>query len=178
MRLYGGLDWFSSAADRNGTATVPAAAPRSVRDLVESLGVPHVEIGAVLVDGEAVDLDRLVTSGTRVAVYPPIHDLAPARAVWPEPPDPRRFVADVHLGTLARLLRLLGFDTWYAPDADDQALTERAVGEERILLSRDRELLMRRVIVHGYCPRSHDPDEQLEEIITRYALANRVPFAG
>lgn len=177
VRLYGGLEWFCSAADRNGTATVPAGAPRSVKDLVESLGVPHVEIGAVLVDGEAVDLGLLVTAGTRVAVYPPVHDLAPARSVWPEPPDPRRFVADVHLGTLARLLRLLGFDTWYAPDVDDQALAERAVGEERILLSRDRQLLMRRVIAHGYCPRSHDPDEQLDEVVTRYALAGRVrPF--
>lgn len=177
VRLYGDLDWFCSEVGRHGTASVPLGETRSVKDLIESLGVPHVEVGAVLIDGANVGLDTLISSAARVAVYPPLDDLAPLPRLWPDPPDPRRFVADVHLGTLARRLRLLGFDTWYATDADDADLAERAVEDERVLLTRDRRLLMRRVLVHGYCPRSSDPDEQLTEVVTRYDLADRArPF--
>lgn len=177
VRLYGDLSWFCSEVDRHGTTSVPFGAPRSVKDLIESLGVPHVEVGAVLIDGRSVAFDVLVDAPARVAVYPPLHDLAPTPGLWPEPPEPRRFVADVHLGTLARRLRLLGFDTWYATDADDADLAARAVADNRVLLTRDRRLLMRRVIRHGYCPRSSDPDEQVEEVVTRYGLASRAePF--
>lgn len=177
MRLYGDLGWFCGDVDRDGTVSMTVGAPRSVKDLVESLGVPHVEVGVVLVDGQDVGFDHLVPPATRIAVYPPLLDLTPSGSVWPAPPEPRRFVADVHLGTLARLLRLLGFDTWYAIDADDGDLVERAIADGRILLSRDRRLLMRRVVTHGYCPRSSDPDEQLDEVAARYDLAGRVrPF--
>jgi uncharacterized protein len=83
-------------------------------------------------------------------------------------------VLDGHLGTLARRLRLLGFDAWYRTDASDAVLAEVAVLDDRILLTRDRGLLMRRVIEHGYLPRSDDPDAQLDEVVLRYDLADRV----
>lgn len=173
VRLYGDLAWFVDAADRDGRAALPLGGRRSVKDLLESSGLPHVEIGGLLVDGEPASLDVLVEGGSRLAVYPPLHDLAPPVSSWPEPPEPRRFVADVHLGTLARRLRLLGFDTWYRTDADDPELAGVAVTEDRILLTRDRGLLMRRVIEHGYCPRSPDPEAQLREVASRYGLAER-----
>lgn len=149
--------------------------PRSVKDLVESVGIPHPEVGLVLVDGAPVAFDHLMHGGERVAVYPPFHGLALAaeQGVWPQPPEPRRFVLDVHLGTLARRLRLLGFDTWYRSDTDDLELAAIAVDEDRILLTRDRQLLMRRSIVHGYCPRADDPAAQLDEVVGRYGLADR-----
>ena len=154
---------------------VPFGQPRSVKDLVESVGIPHPEIGLLLVDGVAVDFDHRLTGGERVAVYPPFCELVPdADAdLWHAPPEPCRFVLDVHLGTLARRLRLLGFDSWYRTDADDAELARVAVDEQRILLTRDRELLMRRVIQHGYCPRSDDPEEQAIEVVRRYGLAER-----
>jgi uncharacterized protein len=154
---------------------VPVGEPRSVKDLVESVGVPHPEIDLLLVDDEPVGFDHLVRGGERVAVYPPLQSLRPDPGVslWPTPPEPRRFVLDVHLGTLARRLRLLGFDSWYATDADDALLAEVAVAERRILLTRDRGLLMRRAIVHGYCPRSDDPEEQAREVNDRYDLGGR-----
>ena len=148
---------------------------RSVKDLIESLGVPHTEVAAVTVDAAPVDLSDPVSGGEAVEVLPP--DVPGARRVgrWllPEPPDPRRFVLDVHLGTLARRLRLLGFDCWYRTAAEDQFLAAVAVEQARILLTRDRQLLMRREISHGYCPRSDDPDRQLTEVAERYGLATR-----
>jgi uncharacterized protein len=117
---------------------------------------------------------RLV-GGERVAVYPPFHTLADptAPSLAPPWPEPRRFVLDVHLGTLARRLRLLGFDCWYRTRADDRELAQVAVDEDRILLTRDRGLLMRREVVHGYCPRSDDPDLQAGEVVDRFGLRTR-----
>ncbi|MFP4635694.1 MAG: Mut7-C RNAse domain-containing protein [Nitriliruptoraceae bacterium] len=154
---------------------VPFGEPRSVKDLIESVGIPHPEVGLLLVEGSPVGFDHLLVGGERVAVYPPFCELAPDAAVdlWPTPPEPRRFVLDVHLGTLARRLRLLGFDSWYRTDSDDADLARLAIDEQRILLSRDRKLLMRREIVHAYCPRSDDPDEQAIEVADRYDLAER-----
>jgi uncharacterized protein len=165
---------YAELADLAGDAEVevPFGQPRSVKDLVESVGVPHPEIGLLLVGGRPVGFDHLLTGGERVAVYPPFHELTPDddSSLWPTPPEPRRFVLDVHLGTLARRLRLLGFDCWYATDTDDATLADVAVDQERILLTRDRLLLMRRVIRHGYCPRSDDPELQALEVVRRFDL--------
>lgn len=173
VRLYGDLAWFVTAAGRDGVAHLPVGSRRSAKDLLESVGLPHVEVGGVLVDGRRADLDDLVVPGTRLSVYPAGHELAPSTSADPDPPDPRRFVADVHLGTLARRLRLLGFDTWYETHADDDLLADLSVDERRILLTRDRQLLMRRRVEHGYCPRSSDPDRQLLEVVSRYDLRSR-----
>jgi uncharacterized protein len=157
-------------------ASVPFGTPRSVKDLIESIGIPHPEVALIVVDGTAVGFEHRLEGGERVAVYPPFQalDLDPVPTVWPEPPAGRSFVLDVHLGTLTRRLRLLGFDCWYRVDADDADLADVAVAEDRILLSRDRSLLMRRVIRHGYLPRSDDPDDQLAEVVRRYGLAERL----
>jgi uncharacterized protein len=151
---------------------VPVGAPRSVKDVVESIGVPHPEIALLLVDGTPVGFEALVRGGERIAAYPPFHglELTDAPALAPPWPAPRRFVLDVHLGTLTRRLRLLGFDCWYRTDTDDVELARMSVAEDRILLTRDRGLLMRREVVYGYCPRSDDPEVQAEEVIHRFGL--------
>lgn len=176
VRLYGGLDWFASDADRRGQIEVAFGTPRSVKDLIESVGVPHVEVGRIVVDGRAVDFAHLVRAGDRVAVYPSMTSMDDERLVVALA-EPVRFVADVHLGTLARRLRTLGFDTIWERDLDDHELAQIAQDDHRILLTRDRGLLMRRVVVHGYCPRSDDPDRQVEEVVARYGLAEQAaPF--
>ncbi len=169
VRLYADLADLAGGRDH----AVPANGGRSVKDLIESLGVPHTELALVLVDDEAVAPDRLVTGGERVAAYPWFGVLAPDPdvAFGPRPPRPVRFVADVHLGTLARRLRTLGFDTWWDRDADDPDLAARARDEERVLLTRDRGLLMRRSVAFGHLPRSDDPGDQLREVIARFDLA-------
>lgn len=165
LRFYGDLADLAGEVE----VAVPLGAPRSVKDAVESCGVPHPEVGLLVVDAEPVGFDHLLEGGERVAVYPPFHriDLSGVTTVTP-PPVPPRFVLDVHLGTLTRRLRLLGLDCWYRTDADDRRLAEVAVADRRILLTRDRGLLMRRVISHGYGPRSDDPEQQALEVVRRY----------
>jgi hypothetical protein len=174
IRVYGDLRVFVDA-DRDGEVRVPTGAPRSVKDVIESAGIPHPEVDLLLVDGTSVGFDHRVAGGERVTVFPAFHsiDVAPASKVRP-PAPPARFVCDVHLGRLARRLRLLGFDTWYRTDTDDDELARVAVAEQRVLLTRDRGLLMRRVIVHGYCPRSDQADTQVVEVLRRYRLTDAI----
>jgi uncharacterized protein with PIN domain len=140
---------------------------QSVKHLAESLGVPHPEIGRVLVNGQEGSLSIITQDGNQVEVYPVPNGC---------PIEPR-FLLDNHLGRLAAYLRMLGFDCLYHNDYDDQELAELIQRDERILLSRDRRLLMRNVVVHGYCPRSLEPLEQLTEVIHRFDLLKRItPF--
>jgi uncharacterized protein with PIN domain len=89
-----------------------------------------------------------------------------------------RFVADGHLGGLARKLRLLGFDVAYPKNADDRELLKVMARENRALLTRDRRLLMHGIVQHGYCPRSQNADEQTIEVVRRFDLSELIaPFA-
>lgn len=171
IRLYAELAELAGEVE----VVVPIVAPRSVKDAVEACGVPHPEVALLLVDAQPVGFDHRLEGGERVAVFPPFRsiELSGITTVTPPPVAPR-FALDVHLGTLTRRLRLLGFDCWYRADVDDDELAEVAVAEERILLTRDRGLLMRRVISHGYCPRSDDPDEQALEVVRRFRLEEQL----
>lgn len=161
---------------RGGASTpVPLTHPRSVKDAVESIGIPHTEVAAVVVDGRPAGLDDLLATGQVVVVHdcldpPPDLD----RPVQPPVPVDPTFAADVHLGTLARRLRVLGFDTWYETAVDDARLAELAVEQGRVLLSRDRGLLCRRIVRHGALVRADDPDRQVDEVVARFALSGRV----
>jgi uncharacterized protein with PIN domain/sulfur carrier protein ThiS len=172
LDLRGGL--AALARTPGDPVTVPVRESRSVKDAVESVGIPHTEVGAVAVDDEPVDWGHRLVGGERVEVHP-VEGVPPG---WPvpvaaRPPEPRRFVVDVHLGTLARRLRLLGFDTWWRNDADDPDLARRGRDEHRILATRDRQLLMRREVRHGVLVRSQDPDLQVVQVVARYGLASR-----
>ena len=152
---------------------------QTVKDLVESMGVPHTEVDLILVNGEPVRFTHRLQDGDRISVYPVFEglDIAPASLLRPRPLRVTRFVADVHLGRLARHLRLLGFDTSYRTDWTDQALADVAMGEGRILLTRDRGLLKRSAVDHGYLVRSDDPPAQLTEVLDRFDLrASLRPF--
>jgi uncharacterized protein len=176
LRLYAELAELVGAARH----LVPVTGARSVKDVVESVGVPHVEVALLLCDGEPVGFDHLVVGGERVAALPSLRHLGHdgvTTVVAPAPDEPR-FLCDVHLGTLARRLRVLGLDTRYEPDLDDADLAQLAATEGLILLSRDRGLLMRRVVTYGYLPRSEVPDDQALEVIDRFDLGSHLaPFS-
>lgn len=173
IRLYGDLTDIAWDADRGGEVHVPVDRPRSVKDAVESCGVPHTEIDLVLVNGGSVGFTEAVGPGDRVAVYPPFVELDVPSRVRPPEIAPR-FLLDVHLGRLARRLRVLGFDTAYRNDADDAELAAEAAADQRWLLTRDRGLLMRSVVTHGYLLRSLDPRLQVFEVVRRFQLTERV----
>jgi len=180
-RFYGVLNDFLLPRRRGQTIRRPLTAPRSVKDLIESLGVPHTEVGLVVIGGEAVRFEQLVGPGDRVAVYPVFRSLSLGAESLPGPPplppDRIRFVLDGHLGRLAAYLRLCGFDVAYWRVAADDALAHIAAAEGRVLLTRDRGLLKRSAVAHGAFVRSDRPRDQLVEILARFDLAGAVqPF--
>jgi uncharacterized protein with PIN domain len=152
----------------------------TVKAAIESLGVPHTEVDLVLVNGESVCFGHQVQQGDRISVYPVFEsmDISSLSKVRPEPLRRTRFVLDVHLGRLAKLLRMLGFDSLYSNDYDDDSLSRISREQSRIILTRDRELLKRSLITHGYCLRSDQPLEQLEEVLKRFDLKEKIlPFS-
>lgn len=173
LHLDGDLVELVRRRGRNGVIDVPVPSRRSVKDAIESVGVPHTEIGSISVDGVDAGWDRLLHGAEQVRAHP-ADDVASGgrRASAPPLPRPLRFVADVHLGTLARRLRVVGIDTAWRNDATDDELVACMLAEERVLLTRDRGLLMRRVVVHGALVRHDDPDHQLDEIAARFPLAS------
>jgi len=172
FRFYAELNDFV-APDRRGRESVLAcAADATVKHALESLGVPHTEVELILVDGAPVDFAHRLHDGDRVAVYPVFEafDVTPLLRLRPAPLRVTRFFADAHLGALARLLRLAGFDTRYENCIGDGELVRAAVAERRIALSRDRGLLMRRDLTHGCYVHAQQPDAQLAEVLARLDL--------
>ncbi len=144
----------------------------SIKDMIEALGVPHPEVELILVNGVSVGFDHIVGNGDRIAVYPVFEsfDVSMQIRLRPEPLRRTRFVLDVQLGTLARYLRLCGFDTLYRNDYKDAELARIAAHQERILLTRDRDVLKRRIVTRGYFVRSDRPCCQLTEVFSRFQL--------
>jgi uncharacterized protein len=147
--------------------------PASVKDTIESFGVPHTEVDMVLVNGESSDFSRLVRNGDRVSVYPVFEsiDIRPALRLRPQPLRELKFVLDVHLGRLAGYLRMLGFDTVYDNRTSDAELVRISAEQGRILLTRDRGVLKHSAVTRGYWLRETDSRRQAEEIVRRFDLA-------
>jgi uncharacterized protein with PIN domain len=179
FRFYGNLNDFLPRERRQIDIATPCARMATTKHMIEALGVPHTEVELVLVNGEAAGLDLLLEEGDRVAVYPrftrfDVANLAPAPSL---PPGRLRFVADAHLGGLARLLRMAGFDTIYDNSLRDDQVEVLAVEEERLVLTRDRDLLKRRTIAYGCYVRALKAQAQLREVFERLGLAERArPF--
>jgi uncharacterized protein with PIN domain/sulfur carrier protein ThiS len=179
FRFYAELNDFLAPGRRQRSFACPCAQAATAKHMIEALGVPHTEVALLLVNGEPAPFGRLLRSGDRVSVYPRFALLdVSALALLREPAAPiARFVADAHLGGLARMLRMAGFDTLYDNHIDDGAIEALAASEARVVLTRDRELLKRRSIVHGRYVRALRPDAQLLEVVERFGLAARAaPF--
>jgi uncharacterized protein len=140
---------------------------QSLKHLIESIGVPHTEFERVLVNGQLVESNNRLQDGDQVTVYP---DNSPLR-------DEPCYVLDNHLGQLATYLRMLGFDCLYRNDYQDEELSMISSQEGRVLLTRDRRLLMRKAIRRGYCIHQTDPRLQATEVLRRFKLFGQVkPF--
>lgn len=160
LRFAAALRMFLAPRHRSGQVRVAHDATSSLGHVVESLGVPLPEVGSLVVNG----------SPRRPAYRPAAGDVAEVCAVRrPQPLPSARFVLDVHLGTLARRLRLLGVDTAYGNDRDDDALIEQANSERRVLLTQDRGLLRRRKLWLGGYVRGPRPEAQLHDVLDRFA---------
>jgi uncharacterized protein len=178
-RFYAELGDFLPAGRRQVAFAHPVKDHTSVKDLIESLGVPHTEVDLILVNGDSVDFSYRVHDGDRISVYPVFEsfDITPLVRVRPQPLREPRFVLDTHLGKLAGYLRLLGFDTLYRNDYADPQLVQISHWERRILLTRDRGVLKHRLVTHGHYMRETDPVRQVAEVLRRFDLAGAIaPF--
>jgi uncharacterized protein with PIN domain/molybdopterin converting factor small subunit len=179
FRFYEELNDFLPRERRGQTFERTCARAATTKHMIEALGVPHTEVEIILVNDESVGLDRILKDGDRVAVYPKFEafDISPLLRVREHPLRITRFVADAHLGGLPHLLRLTGFDTLYDNNFPDDEIDTSAMHQGRIVLTRDRELLKRRLITHGCYVHAIKPAEQLAEIIERLDLTRSAqPF--
>jgi len=179
FRFYAELNDFLPKARRSVAFEHAFSGGPSVKDAIESLGVPHAEVDLILADGESVGFGWRVRDGARVSVYPVFEsiDIAPLSRVRPAPLREIRFLLDGHLGRLARFLRMVGFDADYGRDASDEELARAAAEQGRVLLTRDRGLLKRRMVERGYCVRESIAERQLGEVVRRFDLYRLIaPF--
>ena len=176
FRFYAELNDFLTEARRQREFGYAFAGTPSVKDAIEAIGIPHTEIDVIFVDGKSVDFSHLLEGGERVAVYPMFerYDVSPLTRLRPAPLREPRFIADVHLGSLARHLRLLGFDTTWERDLDDETIIDTAARERRIILTRDKGILKNGRVTHGHWLRSTDASVQLEEVIHALDLARNI----
>lgn len=168
FRFYGSLNDLLQPDRRGQTVLRQFFAPSPVKDLIESFGVPHTEVELVTVNGEPVDMAKRVAPDDRVAVYPHFESINTTGLVTGD--GPLRFILDVHLGRLAAYVRMLGFDTLWTNAAADPELARTAAQQDRILVTRDRHLLMRNEVRRGCWIRSTDSRAQLAQVVRRYRL--------
>jgi hypothetical protein len=179
VRAYAELNDFLPAESRGVTVRRPFRSHQTVKDVLEAVGIPHTEVDLILVNGDSRGFGYRPSAGDRIAAYPMFEalDVGSTARLRPVPLRDPRFVVDVNLGRLARLLRVLGFDVWWSSDADDATLAGISLDQQRILLTRDRGLLKRRAISHGLFVHSQNPEEQTVEVIKRLDLRERLaPF--
>lgn len=175
LRFYEELNDFLPANKRKINFAYEFIDRTSIKDLIESLGVPHTEVDLILVNGKSVDFNYQINDGDKVSVYPifesfDINDVQHLRA---KPLREPKFVADNHLGKLASYMRMAGFDTLYA-DFEKKEIINTSLVEQRTILTRDIELLKNKKVTHGYFVRSINPEEQLKEVIKRFNLENEI----
>ncbi len=179
VRFYAELNDFLPPEEQKTDLEISFFVSPSIKDAIESLGVPHVEVDLILVDGRSVGFDHRLAVGERVSVYPAFEslDVTPLTRLQNRPLRRPAFVADVHLRKLARLLRLLGLDVLHSNSYTDAKLVSISTDRDRILLTRDRALLKHGDLTHGYWVRSVHAQEQAVEVLRRFDLSRQVsPF--
>jgi len=151
----------------------------SIKDAIEAIGVPHTEVDLILVNGRSVGFDYHLESEDRVSVYPTFEslDITPIIRLRALPLRSNKFIIDVQLGKLARLLRMLGFDTLYRNDYSDAEIIRISSREKRIIITRDKGILKNRSVTHGYWIRTASAESQVKEVLHRFDLIEQIrPF--
>ncbi len=180
LRIFGDLNNFLKDNDKL-YREITFKDRQTIKDILEGLKIPHTEVYLLLKNNKAISLDYLVQDGDTISVYPvfmsfDIEDsIYTVRKKYTSYP---KFIADAHLGKLVSYLRILGFDTLYHNDYGDKYLAKKSKEDNRILLTRDHGLLMRKVVKYGYFIREDNPKVQLKEVIIRYNLINYINYTS
>lgn len=176
IRFYAELNDFLLPEKRRRDIEISFFVSPSIKDAIESLGIPHVEVDLILINGCSVGFDHRLGANERISVYPMFEslDIASLTRLQNWPLRQPSFVADVHLRKLVKLLRLLGLDVLHSNSYTDSELVRISKSEDRILLTRDRMLLKHGDLTHGYWVRSVHSQEQAAEILRRFDLSRQV----
>jgi uncharacterized protein len=178
LKFHDDLTFFLKSKTNIGVIERNLGEKTSVKDVIESCGVPHPEVDLILVSKEPVDFSYPIVKDADIDIYAVQSRYLLLTEKRLQVGFVKRFVADGHLGTLARNLRLLGFDVAYDRQAQDRQLLSVMEREDRALLTRDRRLLMHAIVRHGYCPRSQNAEDQTIEVVRRFHLFDSIsPFS-
>ncbi|MGB8319262.1 MAG: Mut7-C RNAse domain-containing protein [Ignavibacteriaceae bacterium] len=176
FRFYEELNDFLSKTKRKIRFEHNFIDRTSIKDMIEYLGIPHTEVDLILVNCKSVDFSYIVNDRDDISVYPVFEsfDISDVQHLRVKPLRNKKFVLDVHLGTLARYLRMTGFDTKYKNDDDDDEIVDVSLNEKRTILTRDKGILKRNEVTHGYFVRNQNPELQLKEVAERFSLKNEI----
>lgn len=176
LRFYEELNDFLPASKKKKRFEHSFIDRTSVKDMIESFGVPHTEVDLILVNRNSVNFSYLVNNGDDISVYPMFEslDITNVQHLRAKPLRKPKFILDVHLGSLAKYMRMLGFDTLYKNNYQDEEIVEISLKAKRIVLTKDRGILKRSEVTHGYWIRSSKTDEQLIEVVNRFDLKDQI----
>jgi uncharacterized protein with PIN domain len=179
FRFYEELNDFLPSSKRKKSFAYSFNGNPSVKDAIEAIGVPHVEVDMIVVNGNPVDFSYKLNNEDKISVYPVFEslDISGTSSLREKPLRITKFILDVHLGKLSKYLRLCGFDTVIDTSLTDSEIIDLSLKEHRIIVTRDRGLLKNKRVTHGYWIRSIKPEEQLKEVLKRFDLKNNLnPF--
>jgi len=179
FRFYEELNDFLPFDKKKVAFTHSFEGAPSIKDVIEAIGVPHVEVDMILVNSKSFDFNYILKNNDHVSVYPVFEtiDISGASHMRPKPLRKTKFILDVHLGKLAKYLRMFGFDSLYQNDYDDNRIIQISLAEHRIILTRDIGLLKVKIVSHGYWIRNQKPKEQLFEVLKYFDLYKGIdPF--
>ncbi|HLF34039.1 MAG TPA: Mut7-C RNAse domain-containing protein [Cyclobacteriaceae bacterium] len=179
IRFYGNLNDFLPIKKRKKAGRKPVSNHQTVKDVLESEGIPHAEVNVIRVNGRCVSFSYKPGDGDRIEIFPRNHSFKspPTLTLLPQLPARPLFLLDEHLGKLAKLMRMCGIDTQLFHGTTDRELADMASRMNRIVLTRDVELLKRKNLKRGYWVRDQDPEKQLIEVFRRFDLFDKIkPF--
>ena len=179
LRFYEELNDFLDSGKKKKAFFYQFSGKPTIKHVIEALGIPHTEVELILANGVSVEFDYYLNDGDQISVYPVFEtfDVSPIIRLREKPLRNIKFILDVHLGKLAKILRMLGFDTFYKNNYEDKTIINISKQENRIILTRDRGILKNKSVTHGCYIRLEEPTEQTLEVLQRFELFSQIkPF--
>jgi uncharacterized protein len=172
FRIYAGLNDFLPVDLRQRTIILAYKTPITVGEVAESMGIPLSEVKLILVNSEPSKFSQRLKENDFISLYPAIEnlDISLLTDKELESASRPRFILDAHLGKLAKYLRMLGFDTLYRNDFEDNRIISIAKQEDRFILTQDKLLLRSKEVINGYYVRSIEKHKQIREIVQKFGL--------
>ncbi|MGQ1784991.1 MULTISPECIES: Mut7-C RNAse domain-containing protein [unclassified Saccharicrinis] len=176
FRFYAELNDFLTADKKQVSFKYAFIGPLKVEEAILSMRVPLSEIDLILINSQPQTLDYFLNHNDYVSVYPVFEcfDISPINKLRKEPLRRSTFILDVHLGKLAKFLRMAGLDTLYSDRFEDSEIIDISLETGRIILTRDRQLLHSKRINHGYFVRNIDPLKQFKEVLAKFNLGSQL----